>query len=62
MLKEKRIVVGVTGGVAAYKAADLVSSLRESGAVVKVVLTDAAQEFVQPLIFKALTGEEVYTG
>lgn len=62
LLKEKRIVVGVTGGVAAYKAADLVSSLRESGAVVKVVLTDAAQEFVQPLIFKALTGEEVYTG
>ncbi|RJX18136.1 MAG: bifunctional phosphopantothenoylcysteine decarboxylase/phosphopantothenate--cysteine ligase CoaBC [Ammonifex sp.] len=62
MLTKKRVLVGVTGGIAAYKAAELVSSLRESGATVNVVLTEAAREFVQPLTFKALSGNQVYTG
>lgn len=52
----KRIVLGVTGGIAAYKAADLVRRLRERGAEVQCVLTDAACQFVTPMTFQALSG------
>ncbi|MEW6172170.1 MAG: bifunctional phosphopantothenoylcysteine decarboxylase/phosphopantothenate--cysteine ligase CoaBC [Bacillota bacterium] len=62
MLNGRKIVVGVTGGIAAYKAAELVSRLRQDGAAVPVVLTDAAQEFIRPLVFEALTGQDVFTG
>jgi len=55
----KRILLGVSGGIAAYKAADLARRLVAAGAVVKVVMTRAAQEFVTPLTFQALTGEKV---
>ncbi|MEW6573087.1 MAG: bifunctional phosphopantothenoylcysteine decarboxylase/phosphopantothenate--cysteine ligase CoaBC [Bacillota bacterium] len=61
MLSEKQVIVGVTGGIAAFKAAELVSCLRTEGASVRVVLTRGAQEFVRPLTFKALSGNDVYT-
>ena len=56
-----RIALGVTGGVAAYKAAELVRRLQEEGFDVQVVMTRAAQEFVAPLTFAALTGQKVIT-
>ncbi len=57
----KRILLGVSGGVAAYKAADLVRRLRHEGAEVRVVLTPAGAEFVRPLTFQALSGHPVRT-
>ncbi len=62
ILIKKRILVGVTGGIAAYKAAELVSLLCASGATVTVVMTEAARQFMQPLTFRVLSGNEVYTG
>jgi phosphopantothenoylcysteine decarboxylase/phosphopantothenate--cysteine ligase len=59
MLKNKTVILGVTGGIAAYKAADLASKLFQAGAVVKVVMTKSATEFIQPLTFEALTGNPV---
>jgi phosphopantothenoylcysteine decarboxylase / phosphopantothenate---cysteine ligase len=58
----KRILLGVTGGIAAYKAAEVARRLIGCGARVKVVMTRSAQEFVGPLTFAALTGERVGTG
>ena len=60
-LGNKNIVLGVTGGIAAYKSADLVRRLREAGAEVRVVMTHAATEFVTPLTFQALSGNPVHT-
>jgi len=57
-----RILLGVTGSVAAYKAADLTVRLREAGASVRVILTEAAQRFITPLTFEALSREPVLTG
>jgi phosphopantothenoylcysteine decarboxylase/phosphopantothenate--cysteine ligase len=57
-----RIVVGVGGGIAAYKAAELARVLGQRGHDVQVVMTRAAQEFIQPLTFAALTGRKVITG
>ena len=57
-----RIALGVSGGVAAYKAAELVRRLQQEKLAVQVVMTRAAQEFVAPLTFAALTGEKVITG
>jgi phosphopantothenoylcysteine decarboxylase / phosphopantothenate---cysteine ligase len=57
----KRIVLGVTGGIAAYKGPDLVRRLRERGAEVQVVMTDGAREFVTPMTFQAVSGREVRT-
>jgi phosphopantothenoylcysteine decarboxylase/phosphopantothenate--cysteine ligase len=57
-----RIVVGVGGGIAAYKAAELVRALGQRGHEVQVVMTRAAQEFIQPLTFAALTDRKVITG
>ncbi len=54
-----RVVLGVTGSISAFKAADLASKLRQSGADVEVVMTPAATQFVTPLTFKSLTGREV---
>src|SRR5215470_7295432 len=56
-----KIALGVTGGIAAYKAAELVRLLQEKGVRVQVVMTRAAQEFVRPLTFAALSGEKVIT-
>jgi phosphopantothenoylcysteine decarboxylase/phosphopantothenate--cysteine ligase len=61
MLKEKRIVLGVTGGIAAYKAAELLRELVRRGANVRVVMTDHAREFVAPLTFETLSGNPVAT-
>ncbi len=58
-MQGKRILLGVTGGIAAYKAADLVRRLRERGAEVQVVMTAAAQRFLTPLTFQALSGRPV---
>src|SRR6188768_75068 len=57
----KRVLLGVTGGIAAYKSPDLVRRLREQGAEVQVVLTAGAREFVTPLTFQAVSGREVRT-
>jgi phosphopantothenoylcysteine decarboxylase / phosphopantothenate---cysteine ligase len=57
-----RITLGVTGGVAAYKAAELVRRLQQEGFSVEVVMTRAACEFITPLTFAALTGNKVITG
>jgi phosphopantothenoylcysteine decarboxylase/phosphopantothenate--cysteine ligase len=56
-----KIALGVTGGIAAYKAAELVRLLQDRGIRVQVVMTRAAQEFVRPLTFAALSGEKVIT-
>ena len=60
-LINKQILLVVCGGIAAYKAAELLRLLRKGGAEVRVVMTDAAQEFVTPLTFQALSGNQVHT-
>jgi phosphopantothenoylcysteine decarboxylase/phosphopantothenate--cysteine ligase len=60
-LAGKHIVLGVTGGIAAYKAAELVRRLIGEGATVQVVMTEAATRFVTPITFQALSGRPVYT-
>ena len=60
-ISKPRVTVGVTGGVAAYKAAELVRTLQQNNLDVRVVMTRAAQEFVQPLTFSSLTGHKVIT-
>jgi phosphopantothenoylcysteine decarboxylase/phosphopantothenate--cysteine ligase len=60
-LKDTRILVGVTGGIAAYKTATLVSRLAQAGAQVTVAMTDAAARFITPLTMQALSGRPVYT-
>ena len=60
-LTGKHILLGVTGGIAAYKSAELVRQLRLSGAVVRVVMTAAATEFITPLTLQALSGNPVHT-
>ena len=60
-MQGKRILLGVTGGIAAYKAAELVRRLRERGAEVQVVMTAAAREFIGALTFQALSGRPVRT-
>ncbi len=61
MLKGKNIVLGVTGGIAAYKACDVASRLIKLGAEVHVIMTKAACEFVAPLTFKSITNNKVHT-
>ncbi|HEX7964268.1 MAG TPA: bifunctional phosphopantothenoylcysteine decarboxylase/phosphopantothenate--cysteine ligase CoaBC [Gammaproteobacteria bacterium] len=58
-LKGRKILLGVSGGIAAYKSADLARRLKEAGAEVQVVMTAGAQRFVTPLTFQALTGRPV---
>ncbi len=60
-MQGKRILLGVTGGIAAYKSADLVRRLRERGAEVQVVMTASARRFIAPLTFQALSGRPVRT-
>lgn len=57
-----KIALGVCGGIAAYKAAEIVRLLQDRGIRVQVIMTDSAQEFVRPLTFAALSGEKVITG
>jgi len=58
-LAGRHIALGVTGSISAYKAADLASKLRQSGATVEVVMTPAATRFIAPLTFQSLTGRAV---
>jgi phosphopantothenoylcysteine decarboxylase/phosphopantothenate--cysteine ligase len=60
LLTGKRILLGVTGSIACYKAVDLASKLTQAGAQVDVIMTQAAQQFVLPLTFQAVTGRAVY--
>lgn len=60
LFQEKRILLGVTGSIAAYKVVDLASKLTQAGALVDVVMTEAAQKFVTPLTFRSVTGRPVY--
>src|SRR5690606_12282654 len=60
ILTSKRILLGVTGSIAAYKAADLGSKLTQAGAQVDVLLTAAAEKFVTPLTFQSVTGRRAY--
>ncbi len=59
MLKDKKILLGVTGGIAAYKAVEIASRLRKAGAEVRVIMTKEAQEFVTELTFREITGQPV---
>ncbi len=59
--KGRKVLVAVTGGIACFKAASLVSRLAQSGATVRVIMTDAAIRFVTPLTFEALSGQSVVT-
>jgi phosphopantothenoylcysteine decarboxylase / phosphopantothenate---cysteine ligase len=61
ILSDKRITLGVTGSIAAYKAADLASKLTQAAAQVDVILTGAAEKFVTPLTFQSVTGRRAYT-
>jgi phosphopantothenoylcysteine decarboxylase / phosphopantothenate---cysteine ligase len=61
ILSNKRVILGVTGSIAAYKAADLASKLTQAGAQVDVILTSAAEKFVTPLTFQSVTGLRAYT-
>ncbi|MCW8933111.1 MAG: bifunctional phosphopantothenoylcysteine decarboxylase/phosphopantothenate--cysteine ligase CoaBC [Gammaproteobacteria bacterium] len=60
-LHNKNIILGVCGGIAAYKSADLVRRLQDAGAQVRVIMTSAAMEFITPLTFQALSGYPVHT-
>jgi phosphopantothenoylcysteine decarboxylase/phosphopantothenate--cysteine ligase len=60
-MKDKTVVLGVTGSIAAYKAAELASQLAQAGAKVDVVMTEAATEFIAPLTFRNITGRPVVT-
>lgn len=59
-LSHKHIIIGITGGIAAYKTADLTRRLIEAGADVRIIMTSAATEFVTPLTFQALSGHPVF--
>jgi len=61
MLENKVVLLGVTGGIAVYKAADLASQMSKAGAHVHTIMTASATEFVSPLVFSSLTGNEVAT-
>ncbi|MCZ6837569.1 MAG: hypothetical protein O7G85_17470 [Planctomycetota bacterium] len=61
VLNSRRILIGLSGGIACYKMATLVSRLTQAGAEVTVLMTEAATKFVTPLTFQALSGRPVYT-
>ncbi len=60
IFQNKRLILGVTGSIACYKAADLASRLRQAGAAVDVVLSAAAAEFITPLTFQSVTGRPAF--
>ncbi|MEK7196377.1 MAG: bifunctional phosphopantothenoylcysteine decarboxylase/phosphopantothenate--cysteine ligase CoaBC [Nitrospirota bacterium] len=62
VLKNKKILLGVTGGVAAYKAVDLIRRLKDDGASVTVIMTDASKNFITPLSLQIASGNKVYSG
>jgi len=60
LIKDKHIILGVTGSIACYKAADLASKLAQAGALVDVILTQAATQFILPLTFQSVTGRRAF--
>lgn len=60
ILAGKQIILGVTGGIAAYKSADLIRRLRDAGAIVRVVMTQHAKEFITPLTLQAVSGNPIH--
>jgi phosphopantothenoylcysteine decarboxylase/phosphopantothenate--cysteine ligase len=60
-LSQKRIILGITGGIAAYKSAEITRRLQDEGAEVRVVMSESAQEFIRPLTLQALSGNPVHT-
>jgi phosphopantothenoylcysteine decarboxylase/phosphopantothenate--cysteine ligase len=60
-LSHKRIILGITGGIAAYKSAEITRRLQDEGAEVRVVMSESAQEFIRPLTLQALSGNPVHT-
>ena len=58
-LKNKKIILGITGGIAAYKCAELVRRLKERGADVRVVMTNGAKQFITPLTMQAVSGNPI---
>ena len=60
-LTNKRVIVGISGGIAAYKSAEIVRRLQDHGAEVRVVMTASATEFIRPLTLQALSGYPVHT-
>lgn len=61
MLKDKNVILGVTGGIAAYKSATLASMLMKEGCCVNVIMTENAEEFIKPLVFETLTKNKCHT-
>ena len=61
MFSDKMIVLGVTGSIAAYKAAEIASRLTQAGAKVHVIMTEEAVQFISPVTFRAITGRPVVT-
>lgn len=61
MLKDKNVILGVTGGIAAYKSATLASMLMKEGCCVNVIMTENAEEFIRPLVFETLTKNKCHT-
>lgn len=62
MASKKNIILGVTAGIAIYKACDIVRVLRDQGFLVTVVMTKEAQELIRPIVFQSLSGNRVYCG
>jgi phosphopantothenoylcysteine decarboxylase/phosphopantothenate--cysteine ligase len=60
-LSQKRVILGITGGIAAYKSAEITRRLQDEGAEVRVVMSESAQEFIRPLTLQALSGNPVHT-
>ena len=60
-MKTKHVIIGVTASVACYKALDVISGLRKLGAQITVVLTKETEEFIQPMLFQAVSGNKVVT-
>lgn len=61
MFKDKNILIGITGGIAAYKACSLINYLKSQGANIRVIMTDHAKEFITPLTIETLAGSKVIT-
>ncbi|HTK08044.1 MAG TPA: bifunctional phosphopantothenoylcysteine decarboxylase/phosphopantothenate--cysteine ligase CoaBC [Ktedonobacteraceae bacterium] len=62
MLRNRHIIIGVSGGIASYKTIELVSQLQQAGALVDVIMTEHAEDFIQPLTFSTMSHRPVYTG
>jgi len=60
--KQKKIILGVTGSIAAYKSADIIRKLKEKNYAITVIMTDEAERFITPLTLAALSGSAVYRG